>query len=274
MSVRSLSRVWEHSRHGGTELLMLLAIADFADDDGRAYPAVATLATKCRMTARNANLLLAKLRTSGELEVSNGTGPRGTNTYRLRIAADTLTLASPRKPASPLKPVSAPEAHFTPEADFTLTQASATHEGDFPLPLKPASTKPSLNRQEPSTGRSGQAADRPPAAPMIEIIEAYHQALPSLPRVRLFDQPGRKKAVRAFWNWVLSSKNSSGERRASNVDEALAWIRAYFERASANDFLMGRAQRSPEHAHWRADFDYLLTDKGMRQVIEKTEVSA
>ena len=33
MSVRTMARVWELSTHGGTELLMLLAIADFADDD-------------------------------------------------------------------------------------------------------------------------------------------------------------------------------------------------------------------------------------------------
>lgn len=75
MSVRALSRVWEHSQHGGTELLMLLAIADFANDEGTAYPAVTTLAAKCRMKPRNANLLLARLRKSGELNIEAGKGP-------------------------------------------------------------------------------------------------------------------------------------------------------------------------------------------------------
>lgn len=37
MSVRKMAEVWEHSHHAGTHLLMLLAVADFADDDGRAY---------------------------------------------------------------------------------------------------------------------------------------------------------------------------------------------------------------------------------------------
>jgi len=37
MSVRTMARVWEQSQHAGTNLLMLLAIADFADDDGQAY---------------------------------------------------------------------------------------------------------------------------------------------------------------------------------------------------------------------------------------------
>ena len=39
MSVRVSSRVWESSAQSGGGLLMLLAIADFADDDGVAFPA-------------------------------------------------------------------------------------------------------------------------------------------------------------------------------------------------------------------------------------------
>lgn len=50
MSIRTMARVWDQSQHSGSELLMLLALADFADDDGNSYPAVPTLAAKCRMT--------------------------------------------------------------------------------------------------------------------------------------------------------------------------------------------------------------------------------
>lgn len=83
MSVRMISRVWDVSAHKGNDLLMLLAIADFADDDGNAYPSVTTLANKCRMKQRNANLILAALRESGELEVRLNEGPKGTNRYRI-----------------------------------------------------------------------------------------------------------------------------------------------------------------------------------------------
>lgn len=83
MSVRTMARVWADSKHAGSELLMLLAIADFADDDGNAYPAVPTLAAKCRTTPRHANRLLSALRASGELEVRINEGPRGTNRYRV-----------------------------------------------------------------------------------------------------------------------------------------------------------------------------------------------
>lgn len=151
MSVRTMARVWDASKHSGTELLMLLAIADFADDDGNAYPAVPTLAAKCRMSSRNANFILSALRESGELEVRQNEGPRGTNRY---CVVTGLKAASP----PPLKPTSpqGPEASFTPEELFTLKPTSATPEAGFPKPLKPTSDEPSLNHQEPPVGASAK----------------------------------------------------------------------------------------------------------------------
>jgi hypothetical protein len=109
--------------------------------------------------------------------------------------------------------------------------------------------------------------------PYKEIESLYHAKLPSLPRVRL-GLESRQKALRSFWGWVLSSTKSDGTARATNAPEALAWIAGYFERANANDFLMGRTQRTGEHANWQCDLDFLLTDKGKKQVIEKTREAA
>lgn len=258
---------------------MLLAIADFADDEGNAYPAVPTLAKKCRMSTRNANFILAALRASGELEVRPNEGPRGTNRYRVTVGANAAPLKRASAPCvgPPLKPASAPtpEARFTPEADFTLKPASAPPEAGFLKPLKPTSDEPSLNRQEPScTSLSRPVVRRIPVCQHAEIVEAYHAALPELPRVKLLDARDRKRKTAEFWTWVLTSSKSDGTKRAGTPDEAIAWIRSYFERARVNDFLMGRTTRTGDHANWRCDFDYLLTERGKRQVIEKTEAAA
>jgi hypothetical protein len=50
----------------------------------------------------------------------------------------------------------------------------------------------------------------------------------------------------------------------------MEWMQGFFGRVRDNDFLMGRSQRSGDHANWRCDFDFLLTERGLRQVIEKT----
>ena len=119
MSIRKMSEVWEYSRHNGTALLMLLAIADFSDDDGRAYPSVGSLAAKCRMKSRNANVILAALRDSGELEIRIGEGPRGTNLYRVKPLQ---SFASP------------PVKHCTPAKECSK-------------PLQGNAPKPSVNRK-------------------------------------------------------------------------------------------------------------------------------
>ncbi len=46
MAVRVMSIVWESYPGGGSELLALLALADWSDDEGRCFPAIASIAKK------------------------------------------------------------------------------------------------------------------------------------------------------------------------------------------------------------------------------------
>lgn len=131
---------------------------------------------------------------------------------------------------------------------------------------------------KPSASHPPAKADGPSRStipcPYAAIVSAYHEALPGLPRVKLMP-PKRQAALRKAWGWVLSSRKSSdGKPRATDADQALAWFRGYFEHAAKSDFLMGRSARKPEHAGWRCDLDFLLTDNGMKHVIEKTEEAA
>jgi len=75
MSIRVMTKVWEHSRMKGSALLLLLAISDFADDEGIAFPGTYTLSKKIRMSERQVIRLRQILYDSGELEyVSGGNG--------------------------------------------------------------------------------------------------------------------------------------------------------------------------------------------------------
>lgn len=126
------------------------------------------------------------------------------------------------------------------------------------------------------TDKSAKAHTSPaklPPCPIDRVIEVYHEALPELPAVRLKTKD-RARALSKVWGWVLTSKKADGERRAQSEDEAVEWFSDYFARVRDNDFLMGKTPRSGEHAGWRCDIDYLLSDKGMKQVIEKTGATA
>jgi Helix-turn-helix domain len=85
MSIRIMTQVWERSQHKGSELLLMLAIADNANDRGLAYPSLNTLAKKTRITRRNVIFLVKKLIRSGELRVEVGRGPGRTNIYHVDI---------------------------------------------------------------------------------------------------------------------------------------------------------------------------------------------
>ncbi len=70
MSIEVMTRVWKLSRQQGTALLALLALADWANDDGIAWPAMKTLAEKARLDSeRQAQRVVHHLEVAGELFV-------------------------------------------------------------------------------------------------------------------------------------------------------------------------------------------------------------
>lgn len=121
--------------------------------------------------------------------------------------------------------------------------------------------------------RRRKAANRVPDCPYDDIVKAYHELLPELPPVRVLKPASKRaKAILELWKWVLTSSKSDGGRRATTVQEGVQWMRGYFQRARDNDFIMGRTPRGAGHENWEADIDYLCSEKGMKQVIEKTKV--
>ena len=86
MSIRAMNRVWANSVNKGSVLLLLLAVADYAQDDGTGcFAGVETLAAKTRMSARNVQYLIEKAEKSGELSVDRRASKYGTNEYTLHI---------------------------------------------------------------------------------------------------------------------------------------------------------------------------------------------
>lgn len=69
--------VWEHAEAAGTDLLLLLAIADSADDQGRnAWPSIADLSRKTRLDERTVQRRLKRLHDQGRIAIELGGGRR------------------------------------------------------------------------------------------------------------------------------------------------------------------------------------------------------
>lgn len=84
MSIHYLSKVWEDlSVTRQSHLLVLLAIADYARADGKAWPSIDSLAQKSRLSQRSVQNVIAELISAKKLSVERGAGPFGTNVYSL-----------------------------------------------------------------------------------------------------------------------------------------------------------------------------------------------
>lgn len=86
MSIRLMTMVFDRYPEGGSEMLLALALADHAHDDGsRIWPSVGELARKTRQSTRTVQRQIQKMVALGWLElVSSATGRRGsTNEYRV-----------------------------------------------------------------------------------------------------------------------------------------------------------------------------------------------
>lgn len=96
MSVKVMSAIFDRYPNGGGEMLLALALADHAHDDGTSVrPSVKTLATKTRQSERTVQYQLRKMQDYGWLILTRKTSgkPGDTNVYR--INPEWLTGAKP-----------------------------------------------------------------------------------------------------------------------------------------------------------------------------------
>ena len=90
MSVKAMTWVWGLEELPQKETLVLLALADQANDEGLCWPRLDTLAPKSRMSVRSVKRAVAFLRRAGLVETtirSSQEGRRG-NVYRLMVGAE------------------------------------------------------------------------------------------------------------------------------------------------------------------------------------------
>lgn len=82
MSIRQMSRVWDDSPYDGKALLLHLAIADFANDDGLAFPSQTTLARKARASDEWVRQTIRRMEADGYLVLVTPSGGRGVTAQR------------------------------------------------------------------------------------------------------------------------------------------------------------------------------------------------
>jgi hypothetical protein len=193
MSIRVQSHVWETSPAKGSDLLVLLAIADFANDDGVAWPGVDTLARKARISKRQTQYCLRNLTTAGLLSIQENAGPKGTHLYKVEGVQNVQGADSAR-------------VQSVTQRDADSAQGGADFVPKGCNPLHP-------NRQEPPREPSGNRQS-PPKPPKGDKTTIHDQRFESF--WNHYPKRTGKEAARKWW---LREKPS-----ASLLDEMLEAI--------------------------------------------------
>ena len=129
MSIKIMTAIWDGETLGPSERLVLLSLADHADDHGTCYPSMGRLAKRTGMTVRGVQKLIRSLTEDGYLSVRIGAGINGVNVYRVNPSPE---------PRSPLNAVPPEQNDTTPPNMVRNTP-------------EPRSPKPSLTIKEPSS---------------------------------------------------------------------------------------------------------------------------
>ncbi|WP_322754382.1 helix-turn-helix domain-containing protein [Frankia sp. Cas3] len=157
--------VWGASATAGNERLVLLAIADTADDDGgNAWPSVATLARKTRLDARTVQRVIRRLAAGGHLLIETAAGRGGANMYTV-VMSDT---AEPKPGPVDNRPSGRPDPRQAAGGGNPPPPAQLRHRPPgtvvSPLPRHSCATRTSLNVLEPPPpARAASPADSPGA---------------------------------------------------------------------------------------------------------------
>jgi hypothetical protein len=98
MSIKQMSKVWEHEFQPNEQLVML-ALADFADDEGGGiFPSVKRVAWKTGYSKRNTQRIISELRERGVLVEVRQSGRRRATEYRIEwsVATPKASFGDPR----------------------------------------------------------------------------------------------------------------------------------------------------------------------------------
>lgn len=197
MSIKVMSWVWEHGPASASERLVLLALADFCDDQGVCFPSMVRIAAKACITERGAQKILRRMEEEGLVSIETGGGRHGCNRYTINM-----------------------RNHEPETVNMVHPERRSGERGD---------TKPRTREQKPRT-RVQETLNGGSPEPSLTTIEPSEE--PS-PREREFDAfwhvyPRKvgKDAARKAW---LSA------RRRAGVETIVSGLRAFVEATRGSD---------------------------------------
>ncbi|HPE80103.1 MAG TPA: helix-turn-helix domain-containing protein [Gammaproteobacteria bacterium] len=236
MSNDALRWAWAQPLNHAAKLV-LLCLADHADDSGTCWPSLSRIAAMTGLDQSTVKRKIRALEHDGLVNRSRSIGGAGHST-RYQVQTEKQAHCAPVKQAR-----NAPD-----EEDNRCT-----------LPPKQVHAAPitgaqcATNHKEPSRTPKEKSEHSIPTCPHAEVIAIYHEVLPELPRV----QPAR-------WQGSTRARDLQARWREDERHRNLRFWRWFFEAVRVSPFHLGENARG-----WRADLGWLMKRSNFDKVIER-----
>jgi hypothetical protein len=214
MSIRVMSAAWDHYPGAGSELLVLLAMADWSDDDGRCWPSMSSIALKTRLSRSQSQRVIHRLIADGYIAVTgNETGGAPGSTRQYQIKLDRLT-GSTHATGS----VDATGSTHAQEGSHPCGETGRTHATQTVI-------EPSMNRQVPKPG-----AFAPPAISEKQADPIFGGCLDFLK-----SKGAAEKGARSFLGLMRKTHGDDAIVQAieraerDDITDPIPWLSKYLE---------------------------------------------
>lgn len=209
MSITLMSQVWKMAL-GTTDKMVLLALADWSNDDGACWPSMRQLAEKTSLTDRAIRASVARLCEAGHLTRKDVLG-RGVN---YTVHPGTSCPPERLSPRNHVPKTPEPRSTNTSVTTNTSSEANASSEGRAPVKRETATRLPEGWRPLPAEWTMGVTALGPErAAAELEKFTDYWRAVPGA-KGRKLDWPA------TFRNWIRRASESRSNVRPANDHRA------------------------------------------------------
>lgn len=260
--------------------LVLLKLADNANDKGECFPSYQHIADQCEISRRAVMGHIQALEKAGYLKIKrrkNGKENQSNVFYlTLKKGGESAALRGSELSAPPSErnaPPSESAALGGSESGSPITSHSFEPVIE-PTPLPPnsankmdavASANPDGlagvigDDQKPTTAKPRRRYE----APVSELVAIYNEETAGiLPAVQKITD-SRIKAVNARWLQFLNSKTLTGEVRYSDRESGLVWWRKFFRKVLLNERWCGGSG-----IEWTADFDWIVKQSNFVKILE------
>ena len=142
MSIKLMSEIWDNQdpQLTGSKLVIMLCLADHANDNGECWPSIARIAERARIAPANVTRHIKELEAAGYLIVTRTSGTHNiyvvggqparqpNTTLRHSVAGEPPSAPAPSHPARQRNSDSSAPAQYHPARQRNATpRASATH---------------------------------------------------------------------------------------------------------------------------------------------------